>query len=241
VRGRIEAVLDSATAAQWRKGDNPARWTGNLEHMLAGRSIIARVKHHPALPWGQIADFMAMLRAEAGVAARALEFTILTAARSGETLGATWGEIDMAAKVWKVPAERMKGHREHRVPLSDAALAVLATMKPLRDAAAGDYVFPGGKRARPLSNMAMTATLRRMKRGDITAHGFRSTFRDWCSDATDTPREIAEAALAHAVGDKVEAAYRRSDALAKRAALMAQWAAFCAPKASPADAAPATE
>ena len=234
VRGRIEAVLDNATAHKWRKGDNPARWKGSMKHLLPAQSAAATVEHHPALPWKDVASFLVTLRAQRGVPARALEFTILTAARSGETFGATWVEMDLAGKLWTVPAERMKMKREHRVPLSDAAVALLRALLPLRDRELGDYVFPGGKVGKPLSNMAMTATLRRMDRGDITAHGFRSTFRDWCSDATDTPREVAEAALAHAVGDKVEAAYRRSDALTKRAALMTQWAAFCASSAAPA-------
>jgi integrase len=174
--------------------------------------------------------FMAALRQRDGIGALALQFTILTAARSGETRGATWAEIDVAGAVWTVPGERMKAGREHRVPLSDAALAILGDLALLRDPKAGAdaLIFPGAKRGRPLSDMSLTAVLRRMGRGDLTAHGFRSTFRDWCGEATEFPRELAEAALAHTLRDKVEAAYRRGDALERRRVLMESWAAFCA-------------
>ena len=227
VRGRIEAVLDYAATRGWREGENPARWRGHLTNLLPARSKVARVKHHAALPWRDMPVFMARLRAQRSTAARALEFTILTAARTGEALGARWSEIDLEAGVWTVPAERMKGHREHRVPLSDAALDVLRHMLPLRSAEGDGYVFPGLRRGKPLSNMAMLKCLQRLGRGDLTAHGFRSTFRDWCEEATSTPHAVAEAALAHAIPDKVEAAYRRGDLFEKRRALMAQWAEFC--------------
>jgi integrase len=229
VRGRIESVLDYATSRDWRSGENPARWRGHLANLLPPRSKVAPVEHHAALPWRQIGSFLPILRAQAGVAARALEFAILTAARSGEALGARWGEIDMAAKVWTVPAARMKAGREHRVPLSEATVTLLGEMAKLRTVDSPDaYVFPGALPGRPLSIMAMTMALRRMKRGDLTVHGFRSTFRDWCGEATSTPREVAEAALAHAVADKTEAAYARGDLFAKRVRLMDQWAKFCA-------------
>jgi len=229
VRGRIESVLDYATAREWRSGENPARWRGHLANLLPARSKVAAVEHHAALPWTEIGDFLPVLRVQTGVAAKALEFAILTAARSGEVLGARWGEIDLATKVWTVPAARMKAHREHRVPLSETALAVLTEMAKLRTADTAEaFVFPGAQPNRPLSIMAMTMTLRRMKRGDLTVHGFRSTFRDWVGEATGTPREVAEAALAHAIADKTEAAYARGDLFTKRVRLMDQWAKFCA-------------
>lgn len=221
VRGRIEAVLSYATVQGYRQGDNPARWKGNLE--LAGLSERPDAEHHAALPYAELPAFMVALREQEGVAARALEFAILTAARTGEIIGATWDEIE--GDVWTIPRERMKASREHRVPLSARALAILAEMR-----GKGDFLFPGGKPGKPLSNMALTMTLRRMDRGDITPHGFRSTFRDWCGDHTEFPREVAEAALAHAVGDKAEQAYRRGDALEKRRRLMDAWAAYCEQK-----------
>ncbi|MBL6457842.1 tyrosine-type recombinase/integrase [Belnapia sp. T6] len=242
VRGRIEAVLSYATARNWRQGENPARWRGHLDHLLPRRSKVATVENHAALPWQQIATFMGALQGISATAARALEFTILTACRSGEVLGAKWSEIDMEAAVWTVPASRMKAGREHRVPLSSAALGVLAQMAPLRPAKGDTYVFPGQVKGKPLSNMAMLMLLRRMNpevEGEpprwrdgrsgsaITAHGFRSSFRDWCEEATSTPHAVSEAALAHTIGDKVEAAYRRGDLFQKRAALMQEWADFC--------------
>lgn len=183
-----------------------------------------RVKHHPALPYDEIAGFVAELRAQEGVAASALEFLILTAARTGEVIGARWDEVDLAEKIWVVPAERMKAGREHRVPLSAAAATVLKRINEIHE---GDNVFPGGKRGMPLSNMAMLALLRRMGRGDLTAHGFRSSFRDWAAERTNFPHEVAEMALAHTVGDKVEAAYRRGDLFQKRRQIMEAWARFC--------------
>jgi integrase len=224
VRGRIEAVLDWATARGYRQGENPARWKGHLENLLPQKSKVARVEHHAALPYGDLATFIAALRQEDGVAARALEFAILTAARTGEVIGATWAEIDLEARVWAVPAERMKAAREHRVPLSKPACAILAQMQAVRQ---NEYVFPGGRVGRPMSNMGMLMLLRRMGRGDLTAHGFRSAFSDWCAEKTNFPSEVREMALAHAVGDKVEAAYRRGDLFEKRRQLADAWARFC--------------
>jgi len=229
LRGRIESVLDYATARGWRTGDNPARWRRHMDNLLPSRAKIARVEHHAALPWRQIGAFMADLAKQEGVGALALRFAILTAARTGEVIGARWSEIDMPAAVWTVPAGRMKAGREHRVPLSDSALDVLRQAAKLalkQDPAA--FVFPGGKAGKPLSSMAMLMLLRRMERGDLTAHGFRSTFRDWCAEATNYPREIAEAALAHTLRDKTEAAYQRGDLMEKRQRLMSEWATYCA-------------
>jgi integrase len=228
VRGRIEAVLDYARTREWRDGENPARWRGHLSNLLPARAKIAPVEHHAALPWREIGGFMAELRKQEGVGARALEFLILTAARSGEVRGATWGEIDFTAKHWTIPGVRMKAGKEHRVPLSESTLALLRAVCP-DDPDAGALVFPSPSRGErtPLSDMTLTAVLRRMKRGDLTAHGFRSSFRDWVAEATTTPREVAEAALAHTLADKVEAAYRRGDLFDKRGQLMEAWAAFC--------------
>jgi integrase len=225
VRGRIEAIIDWATARGYRTGENPARWRGHLENLLPARSKVRRVEHHAALPYPEIGTFLAELRKQAGIAARALEFTILTAARTGEAIGARWDEFNIAERIWIIPAERMKAGKEHRVPLSDAALAILTEMAAIR---LGDHVFPGGRIERPISNMAMLMTLRRMGRDDLTTHGFRSSFRDWCAERTAFPAEVAEMALAHAVGDKVEAAYRRGDLFAKRRQLADAWAKFCA-------------
>jgi integrase len=224
LRGRIEAVLDWATTRGHRQGENPARWRGHLENLLPAPTKVQKVRHHAALPYSEIGAFMADLQRQEGIAALALRFLILTAARTGEVLGARWDEIDTATRTWTVPAERMKGHREHRVPLSDAALEVLRQVGEVRG---GDFVFPGGKAGRPLSNMAMLTLLRRMERADLTAHGFRSTFRDWAAERTDVAREVAEAALAHTIADKVEAAYRRGDLFAKRRQLMHAWARHC--------------
>ena len=224
VRGRIESVLDYATARGWRSGENPARWRGHLADLLPARRAVAVVEHHPALPYQEIGAFMETLHEQAGLSAQALEFTILTAARTGEVLGARWEEIDQEGEVWTIPGERMKAGREHRVPLSAPAKAVLA--KVPRDG--GPFVFPGGRAGRPLSTMALLMTLRRMGRGDLTVHGFRSTFRDWVAECTGYPGEVAEAALAHTIGDKVEAAYRRGDLFDKRSRLMEDWAKFCA-------------
>jgi integrase len=185
---------------------------------------VRRVEHHAALPFTELAAFITELRGQEGIGARALEFTILTAARTGEVIGAKWSEINLAERLWTIPPERMKAGKEHRVPLSDAALAIVQQMQEARR---GDYVFPGGKRDRPLSNMAFLMLLRRMGRGDLTTHGFRSTFSDWCSELTQFPAEVREMALAHAVGDKVEAAYRRGDLFGKRRDAMRAWAEYC--------------
>jgi integrase len=228
VRGRIEAVLDYARTREWRSGENPARWRGHLSNLLPARSKVAKIEHHAALPWREIGAFLATLRAQHGMAALALRFTILTAARTGEAINSRWSEMDLSAAVWTVPEGRMKAGREHRAPLSDAVLAVLQEVALLRPADGDGFVFPGQRQGRPLSNMAMTVLLRRMKRGDLTVHGFRSSFRDWCAEATVFQREVAEAALAHVIGDKAEAAYQRGDLLQKRRHLMDEWANFCA-------------
>jgi len=222
LRGRIESVLDWATVRGYRQGDNPARWRGHLDNLLPARGKVRRVNHHAALPYAELPAFMASLRAQEGIGARALEFTILTAARTGETIGARWNEIKDG--VWTVPAERMKAGKEHRVPLSKEALAVLARIGKGKGM---DYVFPGAGEHKGLSNMAMLETLRRMGRADLTTHGFRSCFRDWAAECTSYPNHVVEKALAHVVGDKVEAAYRRGDLFEKRRRLMAEWGKYC--------------
>lgn len=222
VRGRIERVLAWATVAGYRTGDNPARWTGHLKELLPPKTKVAAVEHHNAVPYRDMPQFMARLVAKRGTSARALEFAVLTAARTGEVIGAKWSEIDFGAKVWTVPAERMKAGKEHRVPLSARAIAILDGLP--RE---GDYLFPGARSDKPLSNMAMLELVRGMRKG-ATVHGFRSTFRDWAAETTAYPHEMCEIALAHAVGNKVEAAYRRGDMMEKRRRLMADWAAYCA-------------
>jgi integrase len=222
LRGRIEAVLDWAAVRGHRSGDNPARWRGNLDKLLPPRSKVQRARHHPALPYGEVPAFVAELREQDGIAALALRFVILTACRTGEAIGARWSEMD--GDTWTVPGERMKSGRPHRVPLSAEAVAVLDAVRGL-DAA---FVFPGGRRGKPLSNAAMTALLKRMGHGAITVHGFRSSFRDWAAEQTAFPREVAEAALAHVLADKVEAAYRRSDLFERRRRLMDAWAGYLA-------------
>jgi integrase len=223
VRSRIELVLDYAGARGLREGPNPARWRGNLDAALPKASKVAKVEHHAAVPVAEAPAFMHSLGKQQGVGARALEFVILTAARSGEVRGATWGEIDLDAGLWTVPAQRMKGGREHRVPLSPTALDLLRSVRP-EQPKADAIIFPGTKG--PLSDMSLTAVMRRMKVA-ATVHGFRSTFRDWVSECTTFASEVAEAALAHALGDKVEAAYRRGDLLSKRRELMEAWAQYC--------------
>lgn len=224
IRGRIESILNWAKARGYRSGENPAQWKGHLENLLPAKNKISSVKHHAALPYDETPQFMKTLREQVGISALALEFLILTAARTGEVIGARWNEIDLAAKIWTVPANRMKGGRQHRIPLSNEALAIL-------NKATGDessqYVFTG-RDGGSLSSMALLMLLRRMKYGTLTAHGFRSTFRDWTSERTNFQGEVAEAALAHVVGDKVEAAYRRGDLFDKRRQLMNAWAAYCA-------------
>ncbi len=225
VRGRIEAVLDWATARGYRQGENPARWRGHLDKLLPSRFKVARVKHHPALPYAEIGAFMPCLRGQGEVAARALELTVLCATRSSETIGATWVEVDLDAATWIVPGQRMKAGRDHKVPLSDRAVEVLRAMA--QDHGRDGFIFPGARKGHPLSNMAMLAVLKRMGRADLTVHGFRSTFRDWAAERTAYPREACEMALAHAIGDRVEAAYRRGDLFEKRRRLMADWSTFC--------------
>jgi integrase len=222
LRGRMESVLSWATTRGYRTGENPARWKDHMQNLLPMPSKIAKVEHHAALPYRELGAFMADLSRREGIGARALEFAILTAARSGEVRGATWAEVDMDAALWTVPGERMKAKVEHVVPLSAAALAILRALP--RE---GSLVFPGAREGRPLSDMSLTAVLRRMGRGDLTAHGFRSTFRDWAAEQTAFPAEVAEMALAHAIGNKVEAAYRRGDLIEKRRRLMEDWARYC--------------
>lgn len=223
LRGRIESVLAYATASGFRSGDNPARWRGNLDAVMAKPGKLAKVKHHRALPVADLPEFMAALRDAEGMGARALEFAILTAARSGEVRGATWAEIDLAEKTWTIPAGRMKAEKAHRVPLSPAAVTLL---KALPRIVGSDYVFPS-PRGKALSDMTLSAVTRRMG-VDAVPHGFRSTFRDWCSENTNYPREVAEQALAHTISNAVEAAYRRGDLFEKRRRLMAEWAKYCA-------------
>lgn len=246
LRGRIESVLGWATTSGYRVGENPARWKGHLENLLANVSKTARIQNHPSLPWQKIGAFMSALHSREGSAARAVEFAVLTACRSGEVRGAQWAEFDLTEKVWTIPADRMKAGREHQVPLSEAALTVLASMQA--NAAAGrdrgihaepsPYVFPGSK-GQILSDMSLTAVLRRMNSDEekplwvdptgkgITVHGFRSTFRMWTAETTNYPREVAEHALAHQLPDAVERAYQRGTQFAKRTALMAEWGVHC--------------
>lgn len=229
LRNRMELVLDWATAHGQREGLNPARWRGHLDKLLPKPARIAKTKHHAALPVAELGAFMVRLREQAGMGARALEFAILTAARSGEVRGATWAEIDLGAGVWAIPGERMKAGRDHRVPLSAAALALLAGLPRM---AGNELVFPA-VRGGQLSDMTLSAVLRRMK-VEAVPHGFRSTFRDWAAERTAYPGELAEMALAHAIGDKVEAAYRRGDMFDKRRRMMDEWAGFCAQVEAPA-------
>jgi len=237
VRGRIESVLDWCTVRGHRHGDNPARWRGHLAKILPARKKTATVRHHPAMPYTDLPAFMADLRERDSVSAWALEWTVLTAARTSETTGARISEIDVAARVWNVPGERMKSGRPHRVPLCDRALEIFAAVP--RDGAGDGYLFPGAKRGRPLSNMAMLELLRGMTGGAFTVHGFRSSFRDWAAEATSYPAEVAEMALAHRIGDETERAYRRGDVLAKRRKLMDAWSAFCnSPRTAGADVVP---
>lgn len=224
LRGRIERVLDFAKVRGWRSGENPALWRGHLKSILPARQRLTR-GHHAAMPYRDIPAFMAQLPGKEAMAARALEFLILTAARSGEVLGATWAEFDLEKALWTVPATRMKAGREHRVPLSAKALAIV---KALHETRISDFVFPGQREEKPLSNMAFEMLMRRMNAGAFTVHGFRSAFRDWAGDETHFPRDVAEQALAHRVGDATERAYRRADALEKRRKLMEAWAKYIA-------------
>jgi integrase len=229
VRQRIENILDFAKARGWREGENPARWRGHLANLLPALAKVRKVEHLAALPYADLPAFLAGLRGREAIAARALEFLIITAARTGEALGARWNEINLLDKAWTVPASRMKAHREHRVPLSARALAILQDMQTVRHGDNGDaFVFPGPKPGEPLSNMALLMLLRRIGHADVTAHGFRATFKTWASERTSFQNEIVEAALAHVIGGKVEQAYRRGDLFEKRRRLMQQWATFCA-------------
>jgi integrase len=230
LRGRVESVLNWATVRGFRAGDNPARWRGHLDKLLPARGKVKPVKHQAALPYAEIPTFMADLRSRDGISARALELTILTAGRTGEVIGARWSEFDVEAKVWTIPAERMKGGREHRVPLNDRAVAILTALP--REGDGDGFVFIGARADRPLSNMAMLELMRGLRPGYVP-HGFRSTFRDWAAETTNYQNHIVEMALAHVVGDRVEAAYRRGDLFEKRRRLMGDWARYCSRQASP--------
>ena len=223
LRGRIESILDWAKARHYRTGENPARWRGHLDQLLAARSKVAPTNHHAALSYAELPAFMTQLRQHSGAAARCLEFTILTAARSGEARGARWSEFDLDAHTWTVPAERTKAGKAHTVPLSEHARTILAGLPR-----SGDYLFENGRAGKPMGGTTLTLMLREMNRGDIKVHGFRSTFRDWAAEQTHHQNHVVEMALAHAIGDKVEAAYRRGDLLAKRRELMQDWARYCA-------------
>jgi integrase len=223
IRNRIELVLDAAKARGLRSGENPAAWRGHLDKLLPSRARVHRVEHHAAMQYREVAGLMSELRQDEGGAARALEFLILTATRSGEAPGATWDEVSVGEKLWTIPGSRMKSGREHRVPLSDAAVAIVEKMAAIRS---NNFVFAGRLHGRPLSGEAMKHVLRRIGRANVTIHGFRSAFRDWAGNETNVAREVAEAALAHAVGDASKQAYRRSDALEKRHKLMDAWAQF---------------
>jgi integrase len=235
LRGRIEAVLSWAHVRGYRLGDNPARWRGHLDHLLPAKAKVRKVEHHAALPYAEVGKFVVTLDRQEGVAASALKFLVLTAARMGEALGASWHEISFDTRTWTIPAGRMKGGREHRVPLSDAAVAVLRNMQAIRR---GDYVFPGGREGKPLSQTSLLNLLH-ATRSEVTAHGFRSTFRDWAAERTNYENHVVEQALAHAIGNAVEAAYRRGDLFDKRRRLMDDWAEFCAtPSAAPSSVVP---
>lgn len=223
LRQRIEAVLAWATVGGYRQGENPARWKGHLDAVLPKPRKVKKVRHHKAIQWQEVGRFVAELRHREGISARALEFLILTAARSGEVRGATWDEIDLDRRLWTIPANRIKAGKEHRVPLSDEALTLLKALPHVHGC---NYVFPA-PRGGALSDMSLSAVMKRMG-ADAVPHGFRSTFRDWCAENTAYPREVCEMALAHAIPDKVEAAYRRGDLMAKRTRLMNEWARFCA-------------
>lgn len=226
LRGRIETILNWAKVRGYRDGENPARWKGHLDHLLPAKNKVRRVQHHAAMPYGQLPDFMAGLREQDGIGARAFEFLILTAARTGEVIGARWAEIDLKNRLWTIPAERMKAGKEHRVPLCARAVAILQAIKP-ENAQSDTFLFPGNKPHKPLSNMVFLMLLRRMKLGQLTAHGFRATFKTWATERTNFPREVIEAALAHVAGDKIEAAYQRGDVFDKRLRLMTAWADYC--------------
>lgn len=223
LRGRIERILDWAKARDLRAGENPARWKGHLDKLLPARSRVRTVRHHPALPFARMPAFMSELRGRDSISARALEITALTALRTSEVIRAQWPEIDLPAKIWTVPPDRMKGGREHRVPLSGRAVELLEALPRERG---NDYVFIGASSGKPLSDMAMLELMRGMAPGYVP-HGLRSTFRDWAAETTNYPNHVVEMALAHVIGDDVEAAYRRGDLFEKRRRLMRDWAAYC--------------
>ena len=224
VRGRIESILDFAKARGFRDGENPARWRGHLDCLLPAKAKLAKIAHFAALPYAEIGAFMADLRRREGTSARCLEFTILTAARTGEAIGARWDEIDLQAQVWTVPAERKKGGKAHRKPLSPRVAEIIRERQARRE---GDYVFPGRSGGAPLSHTSLPAMLHAMGGADVTTHGFRATFRTWAAERTNFPREVIEAALAHIVGDETERAYQRGDLFDKRRKLMAAWSQYC--------------
>jgi len=224
VRNRIELVLDAAKARRLREGENPARWRGHLDKLLPKRSKVQAVKHHPALPWQELPAFMKRLSDTDSLTHAAMRLTILTACRTSEVLSAQWDEVNLEAAVWTIPATRMKAGKEHRVPLSESASTLLRSLPRIEGS---PYLFPGSRHGKPLSNMAMLMGLRRLKRDDLTMHGFRSTFRDWTAEVTHYPRDVCEQALAHSIGNAVEAAYRRSDLFEKRRTLMEDWATYC--------------
>jgi integrase len=224
LRGRIERILDYARVSEYRKGENPARWKGHLDKLLQPRTKLQKVRHHPALPYREIGSFMQALQEREGVAAAALQFTILTAARTNEVIGARFDEVDFAAKEWVIPGQRMKSGKPHRVPLSPPALHIIETMK---EVSSGPHIFARASRETAISNMAMLQLLKRIGRSDLTVHGFRSSFRDWVAEQTPFPSFVAEAALAHAIAGKVEAAYRRGELMQKRRKLMEAWASYC--------------
>lgn len=223
LRGRLEAILNYAKVRGYRAGENPARWKGHLDHILPAKGDVANVRHHASLPYAEMPSFWPKLQAQDGLGARALELCILTATRTGDVLGARWQELDLEARIWSIPGERMKAGQDHRIPLAAPTLALLRKLAAIRR---GELVFPAFRAERQLSNMSMAMVLRRMKL-DVTPHGFRSTFRTWVAEQTSFPHEVAEAALAHTQSSKVVAAYQRGDLFAKRARLMEAWAAFC--------------
>ena len=216
--------MDAAKARGLREGENPARWRGHLDKLLPPRSKVRKVQHHPALPWRELPAFMTRLDKHDELSYQAMRLTILTACRTSEVLGAHWSEFDFKTQTWIIPASRMKADREHRVPLSPAVQKLLNGLPRIENS---PFLFPGVRKAKPISNMAMLMALRRLGRSDLTIHGFRSTFRDWAAENTLFPREICELALAHKIADGAEAAYWRSDLVEKRRALMNAWAEYC--------------
>jgi integrase len=226
LRGRIETILNWAKVRGYRDGDNPARWKGHLDHLLPAKSKVRRIQHHAAMPYADVPEFLTALQEQQSVSARALEFLVLTAARTGEVMGLRWSEVEFKNRLWTIPDDRMKAGRAHRVPLCSRAVAVLQAIKP-HEFEADAFVFPGSLPRKPQSNMTFLMLLRRMNLGHLTAHGFRATFKTWATERTNFPREVIEAALAHVAGDKMEAAYQRGDVFDKRRNLMEAWAAFC--------------